>query len=91
MLFLDSKDFLEHAPRRRILVAEVIDDFAIIVDGDAIGMGLLFGRMFREFRRHAVGIDAVRHEVMALVAQNADDLRGKRFVADLDYGFAIGW
>ena len=54
-----------------------------------IGPLLLFGGVLREFRGHAVGVDAIGHEIVALVTQYADDFRGQGLVADLDHGFAV--
>src|SRR3989442_638885 len=134
LLFL-RQDLFQHAPRGRILVAEVGDHLAVAVDGDPlgdqvlldhlleraafdvlgvaargeaigrevrraaelhdargdlVGVLLLLRRVLEKLRRHALGMDALRHEVMALVAQRADDLGGERFVQELQHHAAVG-
>src|SRR5262249_4338457 len=42
VLFLDGEDAFEHALRRRVAIADVVDDLAIAVDGDALGDEVLF-------------------------------------------------
>src|ERR671925_604852 len=51
---------------------------------------LLLGGMLEELRRDTFGVNAFRHEVMALVAQRADDLGGERLVEQLDDHIAVG-
>ena len=46
--------------------------------------------MLQELRGDRVGVDALGHEVVTLVAQHADDLRGQRLVEQLDHGLAVG-
>src|SRR5262249_43680933 len=58
--------------------------------GDLVGVLLLVLRVLEELRRHALGVDALRHEVMALVAQDAHDLGGERLVQQLHHRVAVG-
>src|SRR5581483_2691174 len=58
--------------------------------GDLVGVLLLVLRVLQELRSDAFGVDALRREVMALVAQRADDLRGERFVQELQHHAAVG-
>ena len=51
--------------------------------GDLVGVLLLVVGVLEELGRHALGVDALRHEVVALVAQHADDLGGERLVQQL--------
>src|SRR5260221_7139098 len=53
-------------------------------------MLLLFLRVLRELGRHAFGVDALRHVVVALVAQRADDFGGERLVQELEHHRAVG-
>src|SRR5688572_1205358 len=57
---------------------------------DLVGMLLLVVGVLEELRRHALGVDALRHEVMALVAQRADDLGRERLVEELEDHAAVG-
>ena len=56
--------------------------------GDLVGVRLLLVRVLEELGRDALRVDARRHEVVALVAQHADDLGRQRLVQDLDHGLA---
>src|SRR6267143_1305856 len=58
--------------------------------GDLVGVLLLLAGVLEKLRRHAFGMDAFRHEVMALVAQRADDLGGERLVQELQHHAAVG-
>src|SRR3954468_10987806 len=58
--------------------------------GDLVGVLLLLLGVLEKFRRHALRVDALRHEVMALVAQRADDLGGERLVQELQHHAAVG-
>src|SRR5688500_14620333 len=57
---------------------------------DLVGMLLLVVGVLEELRRHALGVDALRHEVMALGAPRADDLGGERLVEELEDHAAVG-
>jgi hypothetical protein len=52
-------------------------------------MSLFFLGVLEKLRSYGFGIKAASHVVMALVAQNADDLSGERLVKDADYCLAI--
>src|SRR4029079_6019274 len=58
--------------------------------GDLVGVLLLLVGVLQELRRHALGMDALRHVVMELVAQRADDLGGERLVEELQHHAAVG-
>ena len=47
-------------------------------------------RVLEELGRHALGVDALRHEVVALVAQHADDLGRERLVEQPHHRLAVG-
>src|SRR6185437_7296772 len=66
------------------LAAELLDPF-----GDALGMLLLFTRMLLEFLLDRLRVDAGGHEVVELIAERADDLRGERLVENPDRLLAI--
>src|SRR6185503_16896225 len=57
---------------------------------DQVGVLLLIVGMLQELGRHALGVDALGHEVVALVPQHADDLGGERLVEELDHHAAVG-
>src|SRR5438067_5255967 len=46
--------------------------------------------MLAKLRGHAFGVDALRREVVALVAQRANDLGRERFVQELEHHAAVG-
>src|SRR5450631_2294185 len=52
-------------------------------------MLLLLARVLQKLVRDRAGVDALGHEIMALVTQHADNLRRQRFVEKLDRGFGI--
>ena len=75
---------LRVAARREALGIEI--RFAAELDdafGDPVGMRLLFVRVLEELGLHALRVDALRHEVVPLVAQHADDLGRERLVQHL--------
>jgi len=73
---------IEDADRTEVrLAAELGNSFC-----DLVGMRLFLAGMFEEFLRHALGVDTFRQIVMRLVAQHANDLRGKRLVQNAHYG-----
>ena len=47
-------------------------------------MGLFIVGMLQELRGDGTCVDALGHEVMALVAQDTDDFGGERVIEDLD-------
>ena len=51
--------------------------------GDPVGVLLLLGGMLGELRLDRIRRDALRHEVVPLVAQHADDLGRERLVQHL--------
>ena len=53
-------------------------------------MALLLVRVREEFRGDALRMDALRHEVVAPVAQHADQLGGERVVELLEHRLAVG-
>src|SRR3954470_9609321 len=58
--------------------------------GDLVGVLLLVLRVLEELRRHALGVDALRHEIVALIAQRTHDLGGKRLVQQPHHRVAVG-
>jgi hypothetical protein len=50
---------------------------------------LLLVRVLEELRGHRLGVDALGHEVVPLVAQHADDLGGQGLVEQADDGVAV--
>src|SRR6266849_3390579 len=58
--------------------------------GEKFGAPPLVRGVLGELGDHAFGMDAFRHEVVALVAQDADDLGGERFVQELHDDVAVG-
>ena len=57
--------------------------------GKHVGVALLVGGMFQEFRGDRPGVDALGHEVVALVAQHANNFSRQRVVEDTDRGLGI--
>ena len=57
--------------------------------GDLVGVPLLLVRVLEELRGHGLGVDPLGHEVVALVAQHADDLGGQRLVEQLHHRLAV--
>src|SRR5260221_7138931 len=57
---------------------------------DLVGVLLLLAGVLEELRRHALGVDTLGHEVVALVAQRADDLGGERLVQQLVHHATVG-
>src|SRR6185295_11623954 len=55
-----------------------------------VGVLLLVVGVLEELGRHALGVDALRHEVVALVTEHADDLRCKRLVQQPQHHPAVG-
>jgi len=58
--------------------------------GDLIGVDLLLGGVLEELLGDRVGVDPFGHVEVPLVAQDADDLGGKRLVEQLDDGGSVG-
>ena len=58
--------------------------------GEAVGVARLLVRVFQELGRHLRRRQAVRGEVVALVAQDAHQLGGQRVVQQLDDLVAVG-
>jgi hypothetical protein len=57
--------------------------------GKGIGVTHLLVRVLEELRRYRGRVNAGRHEVVALVAQDAHDLGRERAVEKLDHGLAV--
>src|ERR1700694_3651214 len=57
---------------------------------DAVGVLLLLGSVLLEFLLDRVRAQPLRHEVVALVAQHANDFRRQCVIQQLDDGLAIG-
>ena len=58
--------------------------------GDLVGVALLFVGVLQKLLGHCLGVNATGHEVMALVAQDADNFGGQRFVEHAQRGLQIG-
>ena len=56
---------------------------------DLVGVRLLLVRMLQELGRHGLGVDAARHVVCLLVAQDADDLGRERLVQEAEDGVEL--
>src|SRR5437879_3769768 len=56
---------------------------------DPVGMLLLLAGMDEEFGLHRLRVDALGHIMVALVAQDADQLGRQRLVQHLDYLLAV--
>ncbi len=65
---------------REIGLAAKLDDAV----GDAVGMRGLLGRVLGELLRRDLGLRAVRHEVVPLVAQHANDFGRERLIEKPD-------
>ncbi len=65
----------EHRGIHLRLAAQLLDAL-----GDLIGVFLLFVRMFEELFLHGLRVNPRGHEVVKLVAQNADELGRERLV-----------
>ena len=57
---------------------------------DLVRVHLLLVRVLEELRRHRLRVDAGRHVVVPLVAQDAHDLGGQGLVQDLHDRLAVG-
>ena len=57
---------------------------------DLVGVPLLFVRMLEELLGHALRMNTSRHEVMATIAQDADQFRRQRIVQQLEHDVAVG-
>ena len=57
--------------------------------GDEIGVALLLVGVLEELSGHRLGVDARRHVVVALVTQDAHELRRERFVEQAQDGLAV--
>jgi hypothetical protein len=57
--------------------------------GNLIGVPLFVIRVLEKFRGHTIGVDPIRHEIVPLVPQNADELSCQRFIQQFDDGIAI--
>jgi hypothetical protein len=53
-------------------------------------MSLLLVRMLQKLLRDRIGVNALSHKVVSLVAKDADDLGGQRFIEHANDGLAIG-
>ncbi|MCY1540815.1 hypothetical protein D9M68_764760 [compost metagenome] len=71
--------------RREIGLAAELDDAL----GDLVGVALLFIGVGQEFFGHALRVRPLRHEVVAAIAQHADDFRGQRVVEQLQHRLAV--
>jgi len=82
-----SFDILSVAPGQEALRREVRCT-AQLHDAlcNLIRVNLFFLCVLEKLLGDALGMDPGRHEVMALVPEDAHDLRGKSFVQDADYG-----
>ena len=58
--------------------------------GDLVRVPLLLAGVLEELRLHGLGVDALGHEVVALVAQHAHQLGGEGLVEQADDGVAVG-
>src|SRR6185503_20438477 len=52
-------------------------------------MALFVGSVLEKLSRDTFGVNPVRHEVVPLVPQHADDFGRQRFVQNFIYGFAV--
>ena len=57
---------------------------------DLVGMALLLVRVLQELLRDRLGMDAVRHEIVAFVAEHADDLGREGLVQDPHDDLGVG-
>ena len=57
---------------------------------DLVGVRLLLVRVLQELGLDRFGVNSLRHEVVALVAQHAHDLGGERLVQDLAHRRRVG-
>ena len=61
----------------------------MIVLAEWVGVSLLFAGMLQELFGNAASDDALRHEIVALVAQHTDDLRGECLVEYFHHELAV--
>jgi hypothetical protein len=57
--------------------------------GDHVGVLLFLARVLQKFLSYSLSMDAGGHVVMALVAQDANDLCSERLVQDSDHSLAV--
>ena len=58
--------------------------------GQTVGVLCFLGRVFEEFVGGHIGFQAVGHEVVTLVAQDADQLGGQRFIEQAQHFLTVG-
>ena len=56
MLFFLSQDVFEDAPGGRILFADVLNDLAVAVDGNALGDQVFIDHFFERVASHVLGV-----------------------------------
>ena len=86
-----AAEFLEHAQDEQQHADQIAGRITQLDDalGEEVGMRHFLGRMFEELGRDRRGVDAGGHEVVALVAQHADQFRGERLVQHLEHLLAV--
>ena len=72
MLLLHGKDSFDHASRSRVLVAQVLDDAAVAVDGDAFRYQILFDHVGKRIPFDVLRMAATRKPCGRKIGRSAE-------------------